>query len=396
LKTVPGVPGALSVIFIMVNARCSRIIPPKPMERNHLGQLLLVGVPAPELDVESAKLYRRIQPGGFVLFGRNVKSAKQLRQLVDDLRDLSQQEPIVAIDQEGGRVSRLKMIGNEPPNAQQLRDKSDESLIRIHGKLTGELLRLFGFNLDLCPVLDISFDDEADNSLRGRCWGTSVPQVVRFAGIFNQGLLSTGVLTCGKHFPGYAAAALDPHHDLPRIDRSKGELEDCELAIFRAFRWQVSSMMIGHAWYPTFDSQKVPASLSTNVITNLLREDLGFEGLTMTDDLDMGAIINESGFEETISRAMAAGNDMAMICHRVAMAEEAVTILGQLARPMIDRALAAVAGFKRGLVSPAPFSETRFHELDQQVWNLRVATLGQEKAAQRSPEDGKRSPVEVY
>ena len=380
----------------MVNPWHSRIMHPKPMERNHLGQLLLVGVPAPELDVDTAKLFRRIQPGGFVLFGRNVKSARQLRQLVDDLRDLSQEEPIVAIDQEGGRVSRLKMIGNEPPNAQQLRERGDESLIRIHGELTGELLRLFGFNLDLCPVLDISFDDEADNSLRGRCWGTSVQQVVRFAGVFNQALLSTGVLTCGKHFPGYAAAGLDPHHDLPRIDRSLAELEACELAIFRAFRNQVSSMMIGHAWYSAFDADKLPASLSANVITKLLKEDLQFEGLMMTDDLDMGAIINESGFGETISRAMAAGNDMAMICHRVAMAEEAMTILSQLDRPMIDRALGAVAGFKRGLVRPTPFSEARFHELDQQVWNLRVATLGAEKAAQRSPDDGKRSPVEVY
>jgi len=369
---------------------------PKRMERNHLGQLLLVGVPTPELDVDTVKLFRRIQPGGFVLFGRNVKSAKQLRQLVDDLRDLSQQEPIVAIDQEGGRVSRLKMIGNEPPNAQQLREKGDESLIRTHGELTGELLRLFGFNLDLCPVLDISFDDEADNSLRGRCWGMTVQQVVRFAGVFNQALLSTGVLTCGKHFPGYAAAGLDPHHDLPRIDRSLVELEDCELAIFRAFRNQVSSMMIGHAWYSAFDAEKLPASLSANVVTKLLKEDLQFEGLTMTDDLDMGAIINESGFGETISRAMAAGNDIAMICHRVAMAEEAMTILGQLDSPMIDRALEAVAGFKRALVPPTPFSEARFHELDQQVWNLRVATLGAEKAAQRSPDDGKRSPVEVY
>src|ERR1700757_5318485 len=241
----------------MVNPWHSRIMHPKPMERNHLGQLLLVGVPAPELDVDTAKLFRRLQPGGFVLFGRNVKSAKQLRQLVDDLRDLSQQEPIVAIDQEGGRVSRLKMIGNEPPNAQQLREKGDESLIRTHGELTGELLRLFGFNLDLCPVLDISFDDEADNSLRGRCWGTSVQQVVRFAGVFNQALLSTGILTCGKHFAGSAAPGLDPHHDLRTIDRSRTELEQCELKIFRAFVDLFSSMMIGHAWYPVLDTEKI-------------------------------------------------------------------------------------------------------------------------------------------
>jgi beta-N-acetylhexosaminidase len=147
------------------------------MELGSLGQLLLVGVPGPELDSETARLFRRAQPGGYILFGRNIRSATQLRKLIDDLRDLSQVEPIVTIDQEGGRVSRLKLIGNEPPNAQQLRGKADLALIREHGRLTGELLRLFGFNLDLCPVLDISFHEDADNSLRGRCYGTSVDEV---------------------------------------------------------------------------------------------------------------------------------------------------------------------------------------------------------------------------
>jgi beta-N-acetylhexosaminidase len=99
-------------------------------------------------------------------FGRNIQSAGQLRKLIDDLRGLSNVEPIFAIDQEGGRVSRLKLIGNEPPNANQLRDKGDLGLIARHGKITARLLRMFGFNMDLCPVLDISFDDDADNSLR--------------------------------------------------------------------------------------------------------------------------------------------------------------------------------------------------------------------------------------
>ena len=111
-------------------------------------------------------------------FGRNIQSAAQLRKLIDDLRDVSEVEPIITIDQEGGRVSRLRLIGNEPPNAQQLRDRDDVSLVRRHGEITGRLLRLFGFNLDLCPVLDISFDDDADNSLRGRCYGKNVDQVV--------------------------------------------------------------------------------------------------------------------------------------------------------------------------------------------------------------------------
>ena len=158
------------------------------MARSETGQLLLTGVPGTELDAASAALYREIQPGGFILFGRNIKAPSQLRKLVDDLRGLSDIEPIITIDQEGGRVSRLRLIGNEPPNAQQLRERDRIELIERHGAITARLLRLFGFNLDLCPVLDISFDDEADNSLRGRCYGRDVAQTIRNAGAFNRTL----------------------------------------------------------------------------------------------------------------------------------------------------------------------------------------------------------------
>src|SRR5246127_4325391 len=205
------------------------------MKRNSLGQLILTGVPGKVLDARTAKLFQHVQPGGFILFGRNIESAEQLRKLVDDLRDLSEVGPIITIDQEGGRVSRLRLIGNEPPNAQQLRDKGDLALIRRHGDITGRLLRLFGFNLDLCPVLDISFDDDADNSLRGRCYGKTVEQVVHYAGAFNEAMRGQGIASCGKHFPGYSAATSDAHYQLPRIDRTREELDLNELAVFRAF-----------------------------------------------------------------------------------------------------------------------------------------------------------------
>src|ERR1700738_837297 len=139
------------------------------MEQSSLGQLLLVGVPGQEMDIETARVFRKVQPGGYILFGRNIRSASQLRKLIDDLRDLSRIEPIIPIEQEGGRLSRLNLIGNEPPNARQIREKGVPALAREHGRITGELLRLFGFNLDLCPVLDISFEEDADNSLRGGC-----------------------------------------------------------------------------------------------------------------------------------------------------------------------------------------------------------------------------------
>jgi len=360
------------------------------------GQLLLIGVPGLELDAKTAGLFRDLQPGGFILFGRNIKTSAQLRKLIDDLRDLSDTEPIITIDQEGGRVSRLKLIGSEPPNARQLRDKGDIALIRRHGDVTGRLLRLFGFNLDLCPVLDISFDDESDNSLKGRCYGRTAPEVIENAGTFNDGLRATGILSCGKHFPGYASAALDPHHELPVIERSREAMEEHELAVFRSFTHRVDSMMIGHISVSGLEPGNLPASLSPALIRGLLRDDMGFEGLIMTDDLDMGAILNHYGFEETIKRGVAAGNDLLMICHRIELAAQAKSVLGDLPAVEIEPALASVARFKSHLVPPDAFSETAFLVLDSEIWDLRVSALGSAKDAQRSPEDGRRSPVELY
>ncbi|HAF03755.1 MAG TPA: glycosyl hydrolase [Spartobacteria bacterium] len=376
------------------------------MKSDSLGQLILTGVPGKELDAETEKLFRRVQPGGFILFARNIEGPAQLRKLIDDLRNLSKIEPIITIDQEGGRVSRLRLIGNEPPNAQQLRDKDDVDLIRRHGDVTGRLLRLFGFNLDLCPVLDISFDDDADNSLRGRCYGKTVEQVVRNASVFNDAMRKQGIASCGKHFPGYSAATRDAHHELPTINRTRAELDREELAVFREFTGRddspgrptncVDSMMTCHGWYPCFEPKKTPATLSRRVVTQLLCEEMGFEGLIMTDDLDMGAILNEYGLEETIRLAIAAGNDLALICHRIPAIEQVHRILGTLPRDQINRALASVARFKKKLAPPHEFSEAAFRKIDNEIWDLRVAVLGEERAAIRSPEDGKRSPVEMY
>ena len=374
------------------------------MKSDSLGQLIMTGVPGKELEPETASLFERIQPGAFILFARNIESPLQLRKLIDDLRDLSEIEPVITIDQEGGRVSRLRLIGNEPPNAQQLRDKGDIDLIRRHGDITGRLLRLFGFNLDLCPVLDISFDDNADNSLRGRCYGKTVEQVVRNAAAFNDAMRAQGIASCGKHFPGYSAATRDAHHELPKISRTREELDRDELAVFRQFTGnsegfhesKIDSMMTCHGWYQCFEPTKTPATLSRRIVTGLLRNEMRFDGLIMTDDLDMGAILNEYGLEETIRLAIAAGNDLAMICHRIPEIETVHRILGTLPRDQIDRALESVARFKKNLTPPDPFSEVAFRKVDSEIWDLRVAVLGEERAKQHSPEDGKRSPVEMF
>ena len=383
------------------------------MDSNKLGQFLLTGVPGLELDPDTARRFKALQPGGFILFGRNIspnpdvplspedriKHAEKLRKLIDDLRDLSDAEPIITIDQEGGRVSRLRLIGNEPPNAQALRDKGEAQYIKQHGKLTGKLLRLFGFNLDLCPVLDISYDDAADNSLKGRCYGRNPQEVVTNAGVFNRSLRGEGILTCGKHFPTYGSADVDPHHELPVIRRTKAELLAEELIPFTALLPELDSMMIGHAYFPEFDPDRPrwPSSLSHNIIQKLLRDQLGFDnGLVMTDDLDMGAILNEVTFEQAIQDAMRAGNDIVMICHRVEMVEQAHKHLAGLPEVVINTAMERVQRAKRRMTPPDKWDINRFLEINDQIQELRVAVLGNEKASVLSVEDGKRSPVELY
>ena len=386
------------------------------MNADSLGQLIMTGVPGKELSAETARLFRRVQPGAYILFGRNLESATQLRKLIDDLRDLSDIEPIITIDQEGGRVSRLRRIGNEPPNAQQLRDKNDIDLIRRHGDITGRLLRLFGFNLDLCPVLDISFNDDAENSLYGRCYGKTVEQVVRNAGAFNEAMRGQGIASCGKHFPGYSAATSDAHYQLPRIDRSREELDENELAVFRAFigrggspnrpraievnrpyleEGRVNSLMICHGWYPCFEPQPKPATVSRRIVTELLRNEFGFDGLVMTDDLDMGAILIGYRLDETIRLAVEAGNDIVMLCHRVPEIETVHRILGTLPSDQIERAQEYISEFKQNLSPPYKFSESAFQEINREIADLRTAVVGEEHLG-RVVTERQVSPVERF
>ncbi len=363
-----------------------------------LGQLLLTGIPGPELDGATAARLKKLQPGGFILFSRNLRDPTQLRKLCDDLRDLCETQPFITIDQEGGRVSRLRYIGQEPPNAQQLREKGERKLIELHGNLTGRLLRLFGINLDLCPVLDISYDDQADNSLKGRCYGRSPQEVVDNARVFNRAMRAVGVMSCGKHFPGYGPAECDPHESLPVITKSREALDREELLPYRALLPELDTVMICHANYKAFDpdNERWPASLSRNVVQKLLRDQLGFDGLALTDDLDMGAILNEVTFEQAIQEAVRAGNDMVMICHRLEMVELAKQHLEALPNPVVHDALIRIEKTKGNLGSPSHFSLDEFAGINEEIWQLRVDTLGEDGARQLSTEDGKRSPVELY
>ncbi len=219
-------------------------------------------------------------------------------------------------------------------------------------------------------------------------------------GAFNEAMRGQGITSCGKHFPGYSAAPSDAHYQLPRIDRSREELEQNELAVFRQFDVSnipvVDSMMICHGWYPCFEPERKPATLSRRITTDLLRNELGFDGLVMTDDLDMGAILTGYRLEDTIRLAINAGNDVVMICHRIPEIETISGILGKLPSDQINRAVGNVARFKKKLTSPDEFSENAFRNIDNEIWDLRVSVLGEERAAQISSQNVQRSPVEMF
>jgi beta-N-acetylhexosaminidase len=360
------------------------------------GRYILMGVPGVELDASTAKMIREVQPAGFILFGRNIKAPGQLRKLVDDLRGEVKRDPVVTIDQEGGRVSRLKECGAEPPSAKQLRDKGDLRLIERHGALTGEILRLFGFNLNLAPVVDVSHDGDLDNSLKNRTWGLDPAAVIHYAGAFNRTMREQGVLSCGKHFPGYSYAAVDPHHELPVVSRSRRELEETEWKAFKALAPELDAMMIGHANYPALDESGLPASLSRKMIHGILREEWAYQGVVISDDLDMGAIVGHYGLGESVTRAVEAGNDLVLLCHRPELIPEAARALDAVSPARAAEAEKRIVHLREKLDPPHPFSLEAHAAIDRKIYQLRVDTLGTEVAGQRSADDGKRSPVETF
>jgi beta-N-acetylhexosaminidase len=277
-----------------------------------------------------------------------------------------------------------------------LREKGDLRLIERHGALTGEILRLFGFNLDLAPVVDVSFGGDLENSLKNRTWGTDPASVIKNAGAFTRTMREQGVLSCGKHFPGYSYAAVDPHHELPVVARSREELEDLEWKAFKALLPDLDAMMIGHANYPSLDDSGFPSSLSRKIIHGILREEWRYTGTVISDDLDMGAIVGHYGLAESVTRAVEAGNDLVLLCHRPEMIPDAAKALEGISPARAAEAGKQIAHLREKLDPPLAFSVEAHAAIDGKIYQLRVDTLGAEAAASRSVDDGKRSPVETF
>lgn len=349
------------------------------------GSLLLLGVAGLELTVEEAGLFRQLQPAGYILFSRNIASAEQTRKLTDDLRDLSSETPILAIDQEGGRVTRTKDIAPVVPSPEFLAAFGDPGKIADAGAFTGDLLSLLGVNLNFAPVLDLDHFPENANALRGRCWGRDPQRVIDHAGVWNRWQRKRGIAGCGKHFPAGGRAVSDPHHDLPLSPATLAELLKEDVLPYTALMPELDAVMLAHVEFPNIDPHH-PASLSPRMVRSFLRDQLGFDRhVVLTDDLDMGAITRRYSRGEDVKLAIEAGNDLAMICHRTDTAEAAAAAIAELPHWMIEEAHERLHRLRKRLQEPPAWSEKRWSDACGRLANLAAGMPADETGPANSP-----------
>ena len=248
---------------------------------------VIAGVEGVVLTPRERELFSRLQPAGYILFTRNITDYELARELTDELRQLTTgpDAPIIAIDQEGGRVVRTADIGVQLPSAAALAQRGDSHLIRQAAYYNARCLHTLGVNTNFAPVLDLASPHA--NALPSRCWGNGSQEVTSHAGVWNRATTGRGIMTCGKHFPGMGAAECDPHHDLPVLHGTRDSFLQEASIPFTALMPELPSLMIAHLLIPEIDA-KLPTSLSPALVQGFLRDQLGYEGVVFTDDLCMG------------------------------------------------------------------------------------------------------------
>ena len=282
--------------------------------RHHVGQLIMAGFPGQTIPEELRAVAREYDLGGIILFGRNVAAPEQVAELAYDAQAVSHELPLwVSIDQEGGRVARLGAPFTVWPPMCTLGRSGEVLLAERFARALARELRAVGVSLDYAPVLDIHTNPR--NPVIGdRALSDRAEDVARLGTAIIDGLQGEGVAACGKHFPGHGDTSSDSHHELPVVDHPPARLREVELVPFRAaVASHVAMIMTAHVLYPALDEGR-PATLSRHVVTEMLRQELGFPGLIATDDLSMQAITGEWSIEEASVAAIAAGCDSLLLC----------------------------------------------------------------------------------
>jgi len=300
-------------------------------------RILGVGLTGTSLTDLERRLLQDTPPYAVILFGRNVESAEQLLSLVGDIKSQSSEPPLIMIDEEGGRVDRLREIVPGLPSAEAFDEGQDaEELVTRFGNIVGQALRYFQIDINLAPVVDVR-KGEGARGLERRCFGDSPQRVIELAGRFMRGQHEAGVASCLKHFPGLGAGSGDSHYGPSVVDLTEDELETEALGPYRWLSNEARAVMIGHALYPRIEDPSVPASLSRRIATDLLRGRLGFDGLAISDDMEMHAVSDLGSYNEICARALVAGNDVIMLCSHVEKIPEVMSHLQSMAasNPMV-------------------------------------------------------------
>jgi beta-N-acetylhexosaminidase len=292
-------------------------------------ELVFAGVPGPDLDKASAALLSEHQPGGVVLLGWNFKTLEQLAELTAEIRRLLP-DVVLCIDAEGGRVDRMKEIVGPAPAASLL-GRRPASLAYQAGHWIAQAMRLFDFDMDFAPVVDLD-RGETDNALDGRYFGTDPKQVIKHARAFLRGLHAGGAGGCIKHFPGLGGAGQDTHHQGSVVYLPSDELK-ADVAPFAALAEHAGAVMVGHAAYPAYDSSMRPATMSPEILGGLLRGRLGFTGLAVSDDLDMKALATWGEMPDRAARSFASGCDVLLVCHNLS---DLPGVIERLEDPALD------------------------------------------------------------
>ena len=294
-----------------------------------IGQLFMAGMPGTGLDDHTLSLIRDFNVGGIIFFSRNIEDPAQIAGLCQDLQREALKSwgvPLfLAVDQEGGRVARLREpFTSFPGNAAIAGSKEPSKRAEEFGVVTAREMKLVGLNMNLAPVVDVQ-RGELEKHLQGRTFGESPEQVALLGRTVIRSLQENGVMAVAKHFPGLGQAKVDPHVLLPRIEATEEEIEKRNLIPFKAAIDQgVAGIMSSHAIYTALDPER-PATLSREVITRLLRETMDFQGVLITDDLEMGAIAGPVG--EAAHLAFQAGADILLICKGQEHVEEGCRLL---------------------------------------------------------------------
>jgi beta-N-acetylhexosaminidase len=258
--------------------------------------------------------FASLQPGGIILFKRNITDAEQTWKFLQDSQACIGQSAFLCVDMEGGTVDRLKDVFAPAPAAADVFATGNRKLFRKHGRILAEECRALGFNVDFNPVTDIGFAPSR-SVLTSRVVSDDPTDVVAFAKEVLKGIADAGVIGCGKHFPGLGEANLDTHKELPSIAKNAKKLWEEDLYPYRKLHKQMPIVMVAHAAYPSVTRDNTPASLSKKWMIDILRKKIGFRGVVMADDLEMGGVLAVASIEEATVATLKAGSDLFPICH---------------------------------------------------------------------------------